>query len=59
LPVKLLGVVHWESRLSDHIAIRPMLFELAQFSTFVASAVVKISTGLSLMPIIGVMPTIR
>ena len=37
----------------------PMLFELAQLSTFVASAVVKISAALSLMPIIGVMPIIR
>ena len=41
------------------MAIRPMLFALAQLSSFVASAVVKISAGLSLIPIIGVMPTMR
>ena len=54
----MVGDGHCESRLSDHIAIRPIDFELAKSSTFLASAVEKISFGLSLIPIIGVIPTI-
>ena len=40
------------------MAIRPIDFALAKSRTFFASSVEKISFGLSLIPIIGVIPTI-
>ena len=40
------------------MAIRPIDFDFAKSRTFLASAVEKISVGLSLIPIIGVIPTI-